>query len=430
MTSVVHSWSPILEGTEAEAAWSAVDAIASQLEDLEQTAANGFTLAGGDAGVAVFFAYLYQATKERRYRETALAYLRRAAEKAMSEPSHFGLLVGRAGVAWALQHLASRLSYPLDTDIDVEFDAHVLELLEKRRSWHHNYDLFKGLVGLGVYALERWPAAISRSCLEQIVVKLDECAVPAGSGVTWPRGPTHYFRISHTDLGVARGVPSIIALLSRILELSVEPAKTQGLLQASVEYLLEARLRDRVCSHFPIAIVPGVQLGPAHTAWCYGDPGIAVVLLGAARATGDVSWGRVASELAASVAMRRLSDPAIYDAGLCHGAGGVGHILNRLYHAMGDDILAEGARRWMRHALSMRRSGGLNGGFLFEWDGKWAPVSGLLRGAVGVGLALLAAVTRLEPDWDTVILTRLRGRRGAIAKHERPASEQSPSGTA
>jgi hypothetical protein len=34
----------------------------------------------------------------------------------------------------------------------------------------------------------------------------------------------------------------------------------------------------------------------------------------------------------------------------------------------------------------------------------WAPVPGLLSGAAGIGLALLAAATPIEPAWDRILL--------------------------
>ena len=40
-----------------------------------------------------------------------------------------------------------------------------------------DYDLIIGLVGIGVYALERLPRTSARECIELIVDRLDETAV-------------------------------------------------------------------------------------------------------------------------------------------------------------------------------------------------------------------------------------------------------------
>jgi hypothetical protein len=53
-------------------------------------------------------------------------------------------------------------------------------------------------------------------------------------------------------------------------------------------------------------------------------------------------------------------------------------------------------------------------------DLEWRPESGFLTGSAGIGLALLAATTPVEPEWDRVLLTTLRGAR-------RPGSSQEPS---
>src|SRR5262249_14299323 len=94
---------------------------------------------------------------------------------------------------------------------------------------------------------------------------------------------------------------------------------------------------------------------------------------------------------------------------LCHGAAGLGHLFNRLFQATGDEHLAEAARVWFRRTLDLRQPGrGIAG---FE-AGKgnahrrllWVDDPGLLQGAAGIALALLAAATPLEPGWDRLLL--------------------------
>jgi len=61
----------------------------------------------------------------------------------------------------------------------------------------------------------------------------------------------------------------------------------------------------------------------------------------------------------------------------------------------------------LRRTLSMRRPGEGVAGFLAwdSWKGGWAAERGFLTGAAGVGLALLGAVTAVEPAWEGVLLT-------------------------
>jgi hypothetical protein len=97
------------------------------------------------------------------------------------------------------------------------------------------------------------------------------------------------------------------------------------------------------------------------------------------------------------------------DAGLCHGAAGLGHLFNRLFQATGEPVLAEAARFWLEQALALRRPGRGFGGYearIRGGDGAptWVAEPGLLTGAAGIALALLAATAPVEPAWDRFLL--------------------------
>jgi hypothetical protein len=106
----------------------------------------------------------------------------------------------------------------------------------------------------------------------------------------------------------------------------------------------------------------------------------------------------------------------VVDAGLCHGAAGDAHLFNRLYQATGDPAFAEAARHWYERALDLRRPDEGFAGFP-SWgpdrDRKmtWIADAGFLTGAAGVGLAMLAATTPIEPQWDRLLLVSARAKR-------------------
>ena len=87
---------------------------------------------------------------------------------------------------------------------------------------------------------------------------------------------------------------------------------------------------------------------------------------------------------------------------LCHGTTGVAHILNRL--SQSDTALRAGARVWFARALDQYVEGSGVGGLValeFENGQRVAKsYAGLVEGSSGVGLALLAAVSDVEPRWD------------------------------
>jgi hypothetical protein len=93
------------------------------------------------------------------------------------------------------------------------------------------------------------------------------------------------------------------------------------------------------------------------------------------------------------------------DAGLCHGACGLGHLFNRIYQSSRDEALADAARFWFKEVLRMRRPGrGVGGYEAWEPDRGWIADPSFLTGAAGIALALLAATTSKEPEWDRALL--------------------------
>jgi hypothetical protein len=81
-----------------------------------------------------------------------------------------------------------------------------------------------------------------------------------------------------------------------------------------------------------------------------------------------------------------------------------------MYHTTGEERLAEAARFWFQRTLELRQPGEGVGGFR-SWGtiGEgidnlgWRDEPGFLEGAAGVGLALLGAISDVEPAWDRVL---------------------------
>jgi hypothetical protein len=140
-------------------------------------------------------------------------------------------------------------------------------------------------------------------------------------------------------------------------------------------------------------------------------------LLVAARSVNEREWEREALAIARRAAGRAHDSAGVKDAALCHGAAGLGHIFNRFFQATGEDLFREAACGWFERALEMKRArNGICGfsAYRRERDGKeyWEDEAGILEGAAGIALALLAAATEIEPAWDRMLLLSLRGADG------------------
>jgi hypothetical protein len=226
------------------------------------------------------------------------------------------------------------------------------------------------------------------------------------------------------NLGVAHGIPGVIGFLAAARHAGVRDPRVARFANDAVQWVL-AQKGIWPSSLFPSHIAPDSEPQQTRTAWCYGDLGIAAVLLSASHAFERPDWREEALAIARVAARRPFDDTNVNEAGLCHGAGGVAHLFNRIYQATGEDELRAAALRWYRIALDMRQPGEGLAGFL-TWmesirpgEGVWKGEPGFLCGVTGIGLALLAAVTDVEPSWDRVMVVgvppRVHAHSGAIA---------------
>ena len=423
-------WRPLLEGDFAARAREALDAIAGALRTIAlpesptawTRAMRVATLSNGKPGMALLFGYLARngGPDSDLYVELTEGCLDEAVEALSSVPMPAGLFSGYTSVAWVAEHLDRLLGAvedgeEPDEDPNEEIDRELLRTLAQS-PWTGHYDLIGGLAGFGVYALERLPRPTAVQCLEAVVDRLEETAVEAGGGVTWHTRQEHlppYMREhlphGYYNLGVAHGVPGVIALLGEICRAGVRVEKARPLLDGAVRWVLAQRRPDDGGSCFATWVSPGVEPKSSRMAWCYGDPGVAAALLSAARAASEESWEREALAIAAHAVGMPPESSGVVDAGLCHGAIGLGHLYNRLHQATGDEVFAEAARFWFRRGLDLRRPGEGIAGFS-AWDSatgetpQWVNEPGFLTGATGIGLALLAAISDIEPEWDRVLL--------------------------
>ena len=130
-------------------------------------------------------------------------------------------------------------------------------------------------------------------------------------------------------------------------------------------------------------------------------------MLLAARCTETKSWEEEALAIARRAARRDPATSGITDACICHGSAGLAHIFNRLYQATRDELYADTARYWLERTLQFREPGKGAAGYLTWGMGKnesteLQPKLGLIQGIAGVGLAMVAALSDVEPSWDRV----------------------------
>jgi hypothetical protein len=416
-TSAGTRWRPILSGAKAQQALQAVDDIAQSVPSVAPPAGEqDASVANGQAGLALLYTWLAQAGHMPQADVLARQYLDRAIDAVSTQAMDASLYGGFPGVAWAAQ-LVDHLVDPNAEDRNEAIDDALLRLLSRVNLWPAPHDLVVAVTGLGVYALQRLPRPSAIECLHRVLERLHEHAQRDEHGIYWwtpPAGILHpesrnEYPSGRADLGVAHGAAGAVALLGAICGAEVEPETARPLLIGAVSWLLAHSLTTEAGPTFPIWVAPGFQPAPARCAWCYGDPGIAAALLLAARGAGAADWGQAAVALGCRAAERPPEKTGVRDACFCHGTAGLAHIYNRMYQATGEPKLGRAAVYWLERTLDFYRMARENGGSWVQAsrdraeEGSWTGI-GLLEGAAGVALVLLAATTPVEPLWDRMFL--------------------------
>lgn len=368
---------------------------------------------------ALLHAYLGVAWNSAEHAAKATALLEQSIESLADTaiaPSLYGGFTGVAWIAEHLQHPPLGESASADgEDPNEEIDSALIGYLETP-VWKQTYDLISGLVGFGVYALERLPRRSAETCLTRILDHLAAMATWDNGEAAWwtpieliPSIARAQLTSGHYNLGVAHGIPGVIGFLAQVKAAGFLQDRVTPLISGAVGWLLKQRLPTSSDSVFPTTAGHPEAGRPSRAAWCYGDPGIALALLSAARSCGESDWEEEALAIGRKAARREPQTCGVNDAGLCHGASGLAHVFNRLFQATGEHRFLEAAQFWFGQALQMRKSGAGIAGFA-PWYPKgsdpdlWRTTRGFLMGGSGIALALLAAITDLEPRWDRLLL--------------------------
>lgn len=281
--------------------------------------------------------------------------LAQAVERAARDPLPPRLWGGALGTAWVVAHLAD--------DGDCALDQALLAML--RQGGPTGFDLMAGLVGIGIYALERSASPAAAECVRAVIDELERRAVHVPTGTYWRTPAEIADTVDGHDLGMAHGTSGVLAFLA-----IAEPAGFHaGPLLASTASWVRSRFGERRID-----------------TWCNGEPGSAVARLHASCVLDDVDLEREAIATALSCAAR-IDVAAITDTCMCHGSAGLGHMFHRMYRATGEPDLAVVARRWLARTIELDETG-----------------DAILVGRAGVGVALAAALTVEEPGWDRLFL--------------------------
>jgi hypothetical protein len=241
---------PLLGGRIARDARASLADLSARTLRLAPSDLPDVSLGSGLAGIALVHAELDHVFPRSGHRGRAEQALYRAIHRLGRESLRAGLYSGLAGVGWSVAHLVEGAAGEGDDDPCSALDAALVRYLD-RHPWSDPFDLIEGLVGIGVYALERVPHPAGKRLLGEIVGHLKATARRRARGVAWwsdPKWvPPTFRQVPNPDfnLGVAHGVPGVIALLGRITDADIDARTKESartLLERAVDWLLAQEL--------------------------------------------------------------------------------------------------------------------------------------------------------------------------------------------
>ncbi|MEU0339602.1 lanthionine synthetase C family protein [Streptomyces bobili] len=364
------------------------------------------SLARGPLGTAL----LHIERARRGLAPWQVAHRQLAAIGPLIDGDEASLFLGAPAMAYVL-HLAAadsdRYAGALHT-LDHVVAAHTRRRLaaaharmdQGRHASFAEYDLFRGLTGLGGLLLFRQLDSDELKAILQYLVRLTEpVAGPKGEPMPgWWVGhaPASHKAATpggHANAGLAHGIAGPLALLALAKRRGVTVDGQDIAMDRICRWLDRIRHSDHRGIHWPRWITEAgpAPMQPAAPSWCYGTPGLARAQQLAAIALADEDRKRMA-ERALSYC---LADPHRLDQltnrGLCHGVGGLLRTVQRVAEdaetpTAFTDQLAELRERFL--ALGPPRE------------------TGFIEGAAGATLAFQSAQpgSRAATDWDTCLL--------------------------
>lgn len=316
------------------------------------------SLASGAAGIALLHAELAHSGVGAwaTVRQWAVVMTR---SPIIAHPDVCGLYFGAPAVAFAL-HTASPLAHRAALET---LNGHVAAVTRRRLEQAHHridrglppllreFDLIRGLTGLGVYLLHRGDPLL-RGILSYLVrltrpMTVDGQVLPGWWARHDPRDrPSPDWPGGHGNLGMAHGIAGPLALLSAAMRCGVTVPGHADAIDRICTWLDQCRSGSRAAPWWPGVIsLPEWQdrtirqPGPQRPSWCYGTPGLSRAQQLAGLALGDATRRRLAERALYRCVTDERQLSQLIDASLCHGWAGLIQATWRTAADASDDAL-------------------------------------------------------------------------------------------
>lgn len=383
------------------------------------------SLAGGYPGVLILLAELDRLFPDEKWDAAAHAYVLKIKESIETHGVYsISLHGGLAGASFALLQASrgeSRYQRLMST-----LNAHFLERMKTHYliPFHNNFqdnqpspmplfDLIEGVVGAGVYCLQRINDTLFFDIIKEILLILVKFSQPLKVKGKWVPGwylPQEFqfqeeekkrFPNGNFNLGLAHGIPGVLGFLAAAhLHGAVVDGQKQAI-ERITEWIQNHRRESEKGFFWPTTIAfedEGKSVNNPHftgrDAWCYGTPGVAASLLLAGKALESGPLKSYALESFRSVFKRTVKEWFLPGPTFCHGISGLLLITHTIAQAMNAEDLkvktAELTSQLLQYYQPEYPFGFRN--YEAMKSGEFAKIdcAGLLEGSAGILLTLLS----------------------------------------
>lgn len=381
----------------------------------------------GYAGLAVFYGYLAAIFPGQGWDHAAWDFISQATRATREQPiGHPGLCNGSSGLAFALRCLAELDKRYLPAAVN-GFEVAAGQVVP-REGWaagdsgladERAFDVISGDAGV-LTALLSHPSPSARvdHAIRVLVANLVMlCQPTARPGLrTWrvrPRRPRPDGELrGWYDVGLAHGVLGAATALAMAYGLGYRHDRLVAAIDNVYSWFAGHAVHDDRGINWPDSIPAETdddpaarqRAGVARPGWCYGSAGAAAALR-----LGGIALRRPAFQ---QLALAAIESAARWPAGrrqlgspiLCHGLAGLLLVCLRFAQDSPSTVLRDAIPRLAGDLIGMCDPSQP----FFVSDprptGERVAEPGLLTGTAGVGLALLAAISPVEPRWDRAML--------------------------
>lgn len=447
-------WEPVLDPERAAAARCIAHEVARRLRDRErlEAAIEGLprqtafpqvvrwypgSIAQGNAGLALACGALDDSFPGEGWELVAHDHLVVAARACERDHAHLplGLFSGLTGTAFAVWYLARggvryrRLLATFDAEVAMQARMQARSLRRQSQGvMVSQYDVISGLAGVATYLVSRCAGKETREALHEVLAALVDLSTEREGVPGWHSPPLlldERMRGDHpggnVNCGLAHGMPGALSAMALGLLAGVEVPGLGAALDRAAAWLAQHRCDDAWGINWPNAVslepvaepaaasrrllpANAAPHGASRAAWCYGAPGVARALWLAGEALGDDGYRRLAVAAMEAIYRRPLSVRAIDSPTFCHGISGLLQVTLRFAVDTGGAVFVTAARALVDQLLENFERRTLLGFRSHEPRDGRVDHPGLLDGAAGVMLPLLAAAGHVNPTWDRVFL--------------------------